>query len=233
MNTAGAVVLALVLVLLAAGVGWVIFTRMRAARLGLPPPPLKSYIPFLKSSSSASYGGPAPAPGGIIGWINDRIRMLRYRNNRTAAGAYEGSSSYNAGYSTTGGNRARGFDYHEDDAWDTRVGGYNPYEEERELGLAPGSGHGYGGRPDGEGYQMNLAVTPGQGQPEQEEERRGRTRSRSPEPPHQQPKANPFGDDAEPSNISLRGVSPRPMDTSFAGRKAAQEHDRSVFRENV
>ena len=35
MNTAGAVVLALVLLLLAAGVGWVIFTRVRAARLGV------------------------------------------------------------------------------------------------------------------------------------------------------------------------------------------------------
>jgi hypothetical protein len=35
MNTAGAVVLALVLLLLAAGVGWVIFTRIRASQLGV------------------------------------------------------------------------------------------------------------------------------------------------------------------------------------------------------
>ncbi|KAK4125542.1 hypothetical protein N657DRAFT_613487 [Parathielavia appendiculata] len=230
MNTAGAVVLAIVLALIAAAAGWVIFTRVRASRLGLPPPPWRSYIPFLKSSSS-SYGGPAPAPGGIIGWINDRIRIMRYgRNTRTAAGAYESSSSYNAGYSgTTGGNR--GFDHLDDDPWDSRVGGYNPYEEERELGLAPPSGYeGHqqhaGFRPEGEGYQMNLPVDPA------EEEPRGRKRSRSPGP---SAKSNPFGDNAEPSNISLRGVSPRPMETSFAGRKAGkaeEDHDRrSIFRE--
>jgi hypothetical protein len=86
---------------------------------------------------------------------------------------------------------------------------------------------------------MNLAVDPagaggraGVVEPA-EEERRGRTRSRSPEPPAA--KANPFGDDAEPSNISLRGVSPRPMDSSFAGRKAAKADDdrRSMFREEM
>jgi hypothetical protein len=35
MNTAGAVVLAIVLLLIAAGAGWIIFTRVRAARLGV------------------------------------------------------------------------------------------------------------------------------------------------------------------------------------------------------
>jgi hypothetical protein len=35
MNTAGAVVLTIVLLLLAAGIGWVIFTRVRASRLGV------------------------------------------------------------------------------------------------------------------------------------------------------------------------------------------------------
>lgn len=264
MNTAGAVILAIVLLLLAAAAGWVIFTRVRASRLGvrhllpplflslspdtnlpsqLPPPPLKSYIPFLKSSSP-SYGGPAPAPGGIVGWINDRIRLLRNRNTRTAAGAYEGSSAYNSGgYSGSSRGNHRGFDHLDpDDAWDARVGGYNPYEEERELGLAPPPASGHGGQyhqqPGGDGYQMNLAVTPGVGGPQQqyEEERRGRPRSRSPEP-EGPPKGagNPFGDEAEPSNISLRGVSPRPMDSSFAGRKAKADHDdrRSMFREEV
>ncbi|KAK4100331.1 hypothetical protein N658DRAFT_497557 [Parathielavia hyrcaniae] len=242
MNTAGAVVLALVLVLIAAAAGWVIFTRVRASRLGLPPPPWRSYVPFLKSSSP-SYGGPAPAPGGIIGWINDRIRLMRHgRNTRTAAGAYEGASPYNAGYSGTtaaagGGGNNRGFDHLDDDPWDSRVGGYNPYEEERELGLAPAGGYGGGRqkqagglRPEGEGYQMNLPVGPAE-----EEEPRGRTRSRSPGP---SAKSNPFGDNAEPSNIDLRGVSPRPMETaSFAGRKAGkaeEDHDRrSIFREEM
>ncbi|KAK3307545.1 uncharacterized protein B0T15DRAFT_493019 [Chaetomium strumarium] len=262
MNTAGAVVLAIVLLLIVAGAAWVIFTRVRASRLGLPPPPLKSYIPFLGSSSSfsssAAYGTPTPAPGGLVGWINDRIRLMRYgRNTRTAAGAYEGagsSSSYNAGYAstTTTTTTTRGFEHLDpDDAWDSRVGGYNPYEEERELGLvgshhppvaaaAAGGGQlGRDERPDGEGYQMNLPIEP----EEEEEERRGRTRSRSPAPaaaPTQRGKANnPFDDDAEPSNLSLRGVSPRPMDgggrASFAARKAADgDHDRrSIFREDV
>ncbi|GAB1316670.1 hypothetical protein MFIFM68171_06880 [Madurella fahalii] len=227
MNIAGIVVLVLVVVAIAGAIGWIIFTRIRAQRLGLPPPGLASYIPFLKSSPA--YGGPSPAPGGVVGWFNDRIRLLRHgRNTRTATGAYEGQS-YNAGYTTTSGARNRGFDQ-DDDAWDSRVGhgpdGYNPYEEERELGLVPPQGQ------QGDGYQMNLAVGP----VEQEgEERRGRTRSRSPAPAAAPTsKRNPFDDDAEPSNISLRGISPRPMDNSFAGRKARGEEDRrSVFREEV
>ena len=51
MNTAGAVVLALVLLLLAAGVGWVIFTRVRAARLGVCITPL----PFHTSKQSTNH----------------------------------------------------------------------------------------------------------------------------------------------------------------------------------
>lgn len=90
---------------------------------------------------------------------------------------------------------------------------------------------------------MNLPVSAGPREEEDEEPSRGRTRSRSPGPAPQA-RANPFGDDAEPSNISLRGVSPRPMEastatTSFAGRKVAAagegHHDdrRSIFREEM
>ncbi|KAH6632693.1 hypothetical protein F5144DRAFT_651071 [Chaetomium tenue] len=251
MNTAGAVVLAIVLLLLAAGVGWVIFTRVRASQLGLPPPPLKSYIPFLNRSPTP-YTGPSPRSGGIMGWFSRAGGGGR--NARTAAGAYEGpspsgSGSYNAGYghaggSGGGGGGGRGFE--EDDPWDSRVGGYNPYEEERELGLVPPGGGG-GGSGGGEGYAMNLAVAPG-GMPAAgggggggEEERRGRPRSRSPGPGTSAaaaaPARDPFGDGAEPSNLSLRGVSPRPMDdgASFAARKAAkrEEDRRSMFREEV
>ncbi|KAL2024541.1 hypothetical protein VTK56DRAFT_7584 [Thermocarpiscus australiensis] len=243
MNTAGVVVLVIVLALIAGAIGWVVFTRVRAQRLGLPPPPLKSYFPFLHSASP-SYG-PSPAPGGLFGWINDRIRLFRYRNTRTATGAYEGSS-YNAGYSST--TTRGGFGpLDPDDAWDARVGhgpdGYHPYEEERELGLVapPAGGFGHGqpqdqAHPQGEGYQMNEPVGPGE-EAEEEEERRGRTRSRSPARGHQggANTGNPFADDAEPSNVSLRGVSPRPMDASFAGRMAARgdEDRKSIFREEV
>ncbi|KAK4197280.1 hypothetical protein QBC40DRAFT_181458 [Triangularia verruculosa] len=228
MHPAGVAILVIILLLIAAGVGWIVFTRIRAQRLGLPPPPLSSYIPFLGSSSS-SYG-PTPAPGGIKGWINDKVRQIKQsRNTRTAAGAYEGSSSYNAGYS---GGSGQGFRSLDDSAWDARVGDYNPYEEERELGLRPPPP---GAATGGEGYQMNVPRDP-----DEEEERRGRSTQ-----PKQQVKPNPFGDDAEPSNISLRGVSPRPMavDTSFASRKQQQQggqqednsptERRSIFRENM
>lgn len=200
----------------------------------LPAPPLSSYIPFTKSSSP--YGPPQPAPGGVIGWFNDRIRAFRERNNRTAAGAYEGQSS-------SAGRSHRGFGpLDPDEAWDTRVGheadayaGPGGYYEEQESGLhmpqRPGHGSNtsyYGGN---ESYQMNLATTPGT-----YEEERGRTRSRPPGLA-----ANPFGDNAEPSNISLRGVSPRPIDTAVtpaAGAKHKKDDDspterKSIFREDV
>jgi hypothetical protein len=95
---------------------------------------------------------------------------------------------------------------------------------------------------------MNLAVAPGGGSGERggEEERRGRPRSRSPGPGSSAagagagagvPRVDPFGDAAEPSNLSLRGVSPRPMEdgASFAARKAARREDdrKSMFREEV
>jgi len=57
---------------------------------------------------------------------------------------------------------------------------------------------------------------------------------------------NPFEDEAEPSNLSMRGVSPNPAavatttagessgNMSFAARKARGEEDRkSIFREDV
>lgn len=179
------------------------------------------------------------------------------RNTRTAAGAYE--SSYNAGYGQTANsnnNNAQARRFDEDAAWDSRVHDYNPYEEERDLGLqppAPGGAAGqWGGAQrrvdDGEGYQMNLPRTPGDGGVEQE---RGRTRSRSPAiNPFDDPEAgrrNPFGDDAEPavgggSGNGLRGVSPRPTDTGVGGgaKGQGQKEDgdsaaerRSIFRENM
>lgn len=209
----------------------------------LPPPPLRSYVPFLKSSPSP-YGPPQPAPGGVVGWINDRIRIFKAgRNSRTAAGAYEGA----AGNSARSGRRGFG-PLDPDDAWDSRVGAeadtYGPggYYEEQELGL-----HGdtrYAGAAAGGGgsdtYQMNLAATPGvppAGYAGDEE--RGRTKSRS--PGLAATRGNPFDDDAEPSNISLRGVSPRPIDTEAANAAAkggqkdkdSPTERRSVFREDM
>lgn len=85
---------------------------------------------------------------------------------------------------------------------------------------------------------MNLAATPGLTGARSlgdDEEDRGRRASRS--PASGPGGRNPFDDDA---GSSLRGVSPRPIDTGVAQPKGGMDsHDsspaerRSVFRENV
>ncbi|KAK0645661.1 hypothetical protein B0T16DRAFT_457670 [Cercophora newfieldiana] len=230
MHPAGVAILVILFLAIGAGIGWIVFTRLRAQRLGLPAPPLSSYIPFLKSSSSSPYGPPQPAPGGVVGWFNDRLRAFKNRNNRTAAGAYEQSG-------TTGGPpRHRGFGpLDPDEAWDSRVGheadpyaGPGGYYEEQELGLRTPNIQGGDTSYGGSSYQMNLATDP-----RTYGEERGRPRSRSPGGVP----ANPFADSAEPSNLSMRGVSPRPIDTGVARGKGKDEDSpterKSVFRENV
>lgn len=143
-----------------------------------------------------------------------------------------------------------------DEAWDARVGNeaeaYGPsgYYEEQELGLTPHHGNtSYGG--GGASYPMNLAATPGDppaGFGQEEENTRGRTRSRSPGglAPGAAHSKNPFDDDADPSNLSMRAVSPRPIDTAAAAAAAAAAagksghkepesptERRSIFREEV
>ncbi|KAI1776877.1 hypothetical protein F4818DRAFT_412118 [Hypoxylon cercidicola] len=248
----GTFFIVLFVLVIAAAVGWIVFTQLRARRLGLPAPPLSSYIPFARSAPSPSYG-PQPAPGGIRGWIGDKWRSMRSpAGNRSAAGAYERPSR-------------RGFGALDpDEAWDARVGheadAYYGYGyEEQELGLrGPAQAHqpqpqpqqyqqqqhadtGYGG---GAYSNVNLGV----------DDQRGRTVSRDVGMGMGAGGGggagrNPFDDDAaEPSNISLRGVSPRPIDTSVGGVAKARgvqnvqqgaAHDsptserRSIFRENV
>jgi hypothetical protein len=220
------------------------------AGIQLPAPSLSSYNPFSRSESSP-YGPPTPAPGGIRGWINDKFKG---RNKRSAAGAYEQPLA-------GGGRSHRGFGpLDPDEAWDTRVGteadAYGGYYEEQELGDRHGGGganNPYGNDPySGSGYPMNLAATPGH-PPEGHgghEETRGRSRDRgdgalgvpgSHMAGGSRTRQNPFDDDhAEPSNMSLRGVSPRPIDTSAAvavgggGPPSDSPTERkSVFRENV
>lgn len=179
-----------------------------------------------------------------MGWVHDRVRAFKNRNNRSADGAYEGSSNSNL----RGRASNRGFGpLDPDDAWDARVGteadAYGPggHYEEQELGL-----HG----------QSGLAPTPGTAPPAYDEER-GRALSREPElydgeaqagldrrydeDVERKPASNPFDDStAEPSNVSLRGVSPRPvLDTSNKGHSRGQHsvdsstERRSMFREDM
>jgi len=172
------------------------------------------------------------------------VRQFKNRNNRSAGGAYEEP----LGTTVRGRASNRGFGpLDPDDAWDARVGheadAYGPagYYEEQELGLrgehdilAPGTTAAY-------------------------ESARGRSLSREPEPyiggsqagldrrydeeMGHRPTTNPF-DDAneatinEATSVSLRGVSPRPIDTSVKPKGATLESEspterRSMFHENM
>ncbi|RDL31335.1 Uncharacterized protein BP5553_09544 [Venustampulla echinocandica] len=242
----GAFFIIVAFLVLVGGAAWIIYTHFRARRLGLPTPTLSSYNPF--SRGDQSYGTPSPARGGVIGWFNDKLGNFKNRNNRSAGGAYEEPLSSNV----RGRTSNRGFGpLDPDEAWDARVGteadAYGPggYYEEQELGLHHDRG-------------SNLAPTPGLAPSGYGDGSRGRSLTRDPEPyiggSHaglnkrydeemgNRPAENPFDDAAEPSNVSLRGVSPRPIDTS-QGSKEHKSKDsadsnspnerRSMFRENV
>ena len=182
-----ALVLLLVLLIpsLAFGI-YVLYTRYRAKRANLPPPPLPFFgrsNPFSdrNATGGGSSGGNAGARGGILNTIRSKIPFLnKSKNQRTGAGAYEQPLA------PGGGSRAaRGLD--PDEAWDTRVGneadgyGQGGYYEEQELGLHPASNQTYSGG----GYGNPLPTTVvlpeyGGSSPTSppEELRRGRSRSR-------------------------------------------------------
>ncbi|KAG7002020.1 hypothetical protein G7Y79_00029g063160 [Physcia stellaris] len=221
-------------------VGWIVFTRVRAQRQGLPPPSLSSYNPFANRHRSS--GTSSTRSGGVIGWAKSKFDSLK--------GGGGGA------YGPAGGPR-RGLD--PDGAWDTRVGdeadayGHGGYYEEQELGLHSSSGGGDSYAGGGYGPQHSRAL-PEYGAEEME---RGRSRSRDDgfigggqkglderydqEMGRQVKQAqNPFGDQAERSE--LRGVSPRSVEldgTSHVGGKGGGGHGdspterRSMFRENM
>ncbi|KAL7895368.1 hypothetical protein HDV63DRAFT_2210 [Trichoderma sp. SZMC 28014] len=226
-STAGGIVIAIVVILVAAAIGWVVFSQLRARRLGLPPPSLSSYLPWRKSDTP-SYGPPKPARGGVVGWFNDIMRKFKHRNDRSATGAYEQSGPR--------GNRGFG-PLDPDDAWDARVGneadGYGYYEQElgghtEYTGASYDSGH--------------LGSVPAAHVGYNEDVERGRRPSRDAGAATAASAAqrNPFDDDAQ---TSLRGVSPRPMDAAGGAAHKMGERPgssgssfaerRSVFREDV
>lgn len=211
--------------------GWAIFIIVVVVFLALAAAGWFAWAYLRKRNQAPNF--PAPRPGGIVGWINDKFQSLK--NRRTAAGAYEGAPS-GGGY-----NARRGLD--PDEAWDTRVGNeadvYGPggYYEEQELGLHPPTAY------SGTGYGQ---PSPGFGPAGDDERGRGRSRSRQrelddgfEEELSNSRTANPFGDDAERSNMSMRGVSPRPLDTNagrdHGGHSAGNSptERRSMFREAV
>lgn len=161
-------------------------------------------------------------------------------NNRSAGGAYEEPLSSNV----RGRASNRGFGpLDPDDAWDARVGteadAYGPggYFEEQELGLRSGRGAGLAPTPDERGRSLSRGPEPYIGGSQAGLDRR------YDEEMGKKPATNPFGDAAEPSDASLRGVSPRPfVDTSKGKEKEHKPTDssnsspterRSLFREDV
>lgn len=227
-------------------VGILIYTHLRARRLGLPTPTLASYNPFQsRSDGSFNSGG----GGGVGGWIKDKISGFKNRNNRSAGGAYEEPLSSNV----RGRASNRGFGpLDPDDAWDARVGteadAYGPggYYEEQELGLHAD-------------HHANMAPTPGLAPAGYGDPPRGRSLSRDAPEPYiggtregldrrydeemgVRPAVNPFDDAAELGGTSLRGVSPRPIETSTGHKPkdsttghSPTEHTerRSLFREEM
>lgn len=190
------VILILLLIpVLAFGI-YVLYTRYRAKRANLPPPPLPFFgrrsNPFSDRNATEG-GGNGGAGGGILNTIRSKIPFLNKSNRRTGAGAYEQSLAPSGGGSRSAGRR--GLD--PDEAWDTRVGneadGYGQgggYYEEQESGfIRPAlnhstySGGGYGDRLTNNNNK-NTAVIPEYGgssfplTSSPEEPKRGRSRSR-------------------------------------------------------
>ncbi|KAK7712720.1 hypothetical protein SLS57_007673 [Botryosphaeria dothidea] len=238
MSGVGIFFLILFLLLIIGGGAWIAYTRIRAKRLGLPPPPLNPFARGSRSSAGATGAFPAPAPSGIVGWVNDKMSSLRHgrnKNSRYAAGAYEEAGMGGGTTSTRGAPRRGTLD--PDEAWDARVGneadyGYG-YEEEQELGLREPTP--YGGSAGMYAAPPHSAALSGAGGSE-----RGRSRTRELDERYEEEmgrsggtRENPFGDNAERSD--LRGVSPRPMDSGAkrGGGSSPTESRRSLFREDV
>ncbi|KAI9660120.1 MAG: hypothetical protein M1821_001472 [Bathelium mastoideum] len=241
----------IVVLLILAAIGWIIFTHLRARRLGLPPPSLN---PFASRRTNTSGYAPSSSRGdGLLGWAKSTYASLR--NRRTAGGAYEGTSlsatTPSSATAARGGRRGFG-PLDPDEAWDARVGAeadaYEPAgyheDEEEELGLHSGGRHA-----GGTGY---LPSTPGFGVGGESEARRGGSRELDERYEEEMMGTrgrgrgglDPFGDQAERSDMSLRGVSPRPIDTGVAGgghrstkslasQDESPEERRSMFRENM
>lgn len=182
-----ALVILIVLLIPALAFGiYVLYTRYRAKRANLPPPPLPFFgrsNPFSDRNATdggGGGGGNGGAGGGILNTIRSKIPFLNKSNPRTGAGAYEQPLA------PGGGRRAaRGLDA--DEAWDTRVGteadgyGQGGYYEEQELGIRPAPNHTYSGSGYGDRLTSTIVLPEYGGSPPTsppEEPRRGRSRSR-------------------------------------------------------
>ncbi|KAL7269453.1 hypothetical protein RUND412_007886 [Rhizina undulata] len=154
---AGSIIAILVAIIVVLGIiTWIIYTQLRARRLGLPAPGFRSYIPFMKSNPRSAPASYEPSRGASNPGVFGKL-----------FGSKNGYSGANARSART---RAMG-----DEVWSTRIGD----DEETELGLNrrdsyTGYGYGHYGEPARDGAREGgLREVP-----REEEETRGRSRSR-------------------------------------------------------
>ena len=208
---------------------YMIWLNITARRQGLP----FVFNPFTNISSGRRFSSTTQRSGGLVGWVNNKIREWRYNRNRSAAGAYEGQSlgSFNSGRQ---GARGRGLD--PDDAWDARVGaeadaGY--YEEDVDLGKDT-SYKSPGDLESGRGRQMSREHEgPMSGGTQAGLDHRYRQEMGVPTPPKdgEQSSQNPFDDSnahrSDPfDDANAAGASPLPPppgEGSTKGHKKGQE----------
>jgi hypothetical protein len=191
------------------------YVLLCARRLGLSPPTI---------SQTEYYRGPRPVQGGIVRWVNDKICAFKNRNNRIPGGAYgELLLSNERGRDQGFGSLDPG------EAWVTQFGteadAYGPvsYYEEQELGISHNEYSAYD-------VERGRAMAP--------ELYIGRNRTgrdkRYAEQMGKRPSKNPFGDnDVKPTNVSLRGVSPKPIDTSVSQGMSSWLNDNEIAESKI
>lgn len=182
-----------ILIIILCVIGFTFYVRQRNQRL-----------------ASSNY--PAPAPGGIVGWVNDKLASLK-RGRFTSGTGYETARGGDAA------RRARALD--PDEAWDASVG-QEAYYEEQELGLHQPTA--YSGAGYGAGRSPGLAA-PAEGGEE------GGAASR-----------NPFGDDnaaslrsvsPRPLDVGAAQKASKGNGPSGSAESSPTAERRSVFREDV
>lgn len=218
-------ILLVVFVVVACLIAWVVYGQYRARKLGLPPPSLTSYNPFHRRSDSL--GAPRPAATGAIGRFWEKIRHRTSGKDRSAGGAYEQPLS-----NVRGRQDHRGFGpLDPDDAWDARVGNEADTYGPGGIYDGPDTGARTLGGADATTTTGPRSLVPEPyiggsqaGLNQRYDEEMGRTPTSK----------NPFGDEAETSTPSLRGMSPRPADQEARDQSPDSATERkSMFKEAV
>jgi len=219
MSPIGIAMLVLFLLLLVAIVGYIVYSQLRARRLGLPAPTWRSYIPFLNNSRGSRSTRPSTGP---LGWIKSKTTP--------SAGSFSigGPTGYTGAAVRSQRTRAQFDQVRQDDeeAWDAR--GYREYDMDDDTEMQRGRVAPVTGGYDGTSAYGNSGLGPND-----EEPQRGRSRSR--EPPY--PSAAPAAAAAPPRQQRFSKPQPRSSMDSFTGvsvkggRGSIDSERRSVFRE--